>query len=144
MRPRRYTDLSREIRLADAEVLTGAIGDALVALDNDQGDTVYSDSTTEFINVAGQTNKGVKAETLTQVTAIRLFKGDANELTINVLAPPVVTATATGKPGGAKVEYSEPVLQVVDAGGNILGELNAADANFELDASPLVTLRLGG
>jgi uncharacterized repeat protein (TIGR01451 family) len=129
--------------LADAEVLTGAIGDALVALDNDQGDTVYSDSTTEFINVAGQTNKGVKSETLTQVTAIRLFKGDANELTINVLAPPVVTATATGKPGGAKVEYSEPVLQVVDAGGNILGELNAADANFELDASPLVTLRLG-
>ncbi len=130
--------------LADAEVLTGAIGDALVALDNDQGDTVFSDSTTELINVAGQTNKGVKSETTTQVTAITLFKGDpANQLTINVIAPPVVTATASGQPGGAKVEYSEPILQVVDAMGNVIGELNAADANFELDASPLVTLRLG-
>jgi uncharacterized repeat protein (TIGR01451 family) len=130
--------------LADAHVITGAVGDALVALNNDQGDTVFSDSTTELVNVPGQTNKGVKSETTTQVTAITLFKGDpANQLTINVIAPPVVTATATGQPGGAKVEYSEPILQVVDAGGNIIGELNAADANFELDASPLVTLRLG-
>lgn len=131
--------------LADANVLTGTpLGtDAVVAVDNAQGDTVFSESTTELINVAGTSKKGSKSTTTTQITAITLFKGSANQLTINVSAPPVVTATATGKPGGAKVTYSEPVLQIVDAMGNILGELNAADANLDLDVSPLIHLKLG-
>jgi uncharacterized repeat protein (TIGR01451 family) len=130
--------------LADANIITGTpAGNALVALDNAQGDTVYSNSTTELVNVPGQAGKGVKSETLTQVTAVTLFKGTPNQLTINVVAPPVVTATATGQPGGAKVTYSEPILQVVDATGNILGELNAADANQQLDLSPLAILDIG-
>ena len=100
--------------LADAKVLTGlGLGDALLTVNNSQGDTVYSDTRTELVNVAGQTGKGVKSTALTQVTGITLFKGSASELTINVLAPPVVTATATGKPGGATVTYSEPILEIV-------------------------------
>ena len=130
--------------LADANVLTDTpLGQALVGLNNAQGDTVFSESTSELIDVDGQAGKGVKSTALTQLTGITLFKGTANQLTINVLAPPVVQATATGKPGGAKVTYSEPILQVVDADGNIVGELNAAEADFELDLSPLVILRLG-
>ena len=130
--------------LADANVLTGTpLGDALLSVHNSEGDTVHTESQTEFINVAGQTNKGVKSTTTTQITAIRLFEGTANQLTINVLAPPVVTATATGKAGGAKVEYSEPVLQVLDADDNVIGELNASDINLEIPGQPLLTLRLG-
>ena len=130
--------------LADAQVLTGTpLGDSLVAVHNDDGDTVYSDSTTEHVNVEGTANKGVRSTTLTQITGITLFEGTANQLTVNVVAPPVVTATATGKPGGATVTYSEPILQVLDANGDIIGELNAADANLEIDGLPLIKLRLG-
>jgi uncharacterized repeat protein (TIGR01451 family) len=132
--------------LADASVLTGLgdpIGASLLSLHNSEGDTVYSESQSELINVSGQTNKGVKSTTTTQITAIRLFEGTANQLTINVVAPPVVTATATGQPGGAKVEYSEPVLQVLDADDMVIGELNASDIDLTIDGAPAVTLRLG-
>src|SRR5262249_18194220 len=78
----------------------------------------------------------------TQLTGITLFKGMPNAITINVLAPPVVTAEASGKNGGAKVTYSEPILQVVQ-GGMVVGELNAATGNTTLDLSPLAPLALG-
>ena len=130
--------------LADANVLTGTeLGDALLAIDNKEGGTVFSKSTTDLVDVSGQLGKGVRSTALTQLTALTLFKGTENQLTINVLAPPMVEAVATGTPGKSKVTYSEPVLQVVDAAGEVLGELNAAEANFELDLSPLVILRLG-
>jgi uncharacterized repeat protein (TIGR01451 family) len=130
--------------LADANVITNTpLGTALAAIDNAQGDTVFSRSTTELVDVAGQSGKGVKSRALTQLTGITLFKGTPNALTVNVLAPPVIEAIATGKPGGASVKYSEPILQIVDANGEILGQLNAAAANLEIDVSPLVTLRLG-
>lgn len=130
--------------LANANVLTGTpAGDALVALNNAQGETVFTHTTTELVDVTGQVTKGVRSTALTQLTAITLFKGTDNQLTVNVLAPPQVQAVATGQPGGAEVTYTEPVLQVVDSTGNILGELNAASANFELDLSPLAILRLG-
>ena len=130
--------------LADANVLTNTpLGMALAAVDNKNGDTVYSDSSVGLVNVPGQDGKGVLSQTTTQVTGVTLFKGTANQLTINVLAPPHIEAVATGKPGGASVTYSEPILQVVDANGDSLGELNAADAHLDLDASPLVHLKLG-
>jgi uncharacterized repeat protein (TIGR01451 family) len=130
--------------LADANVLTGTdLGDALLAIDNSEGGTVFSKSTTDLVDVPDQIGKGVRSTALTQLTAITLFRGTENQLTINVLAPPVVEAIASGTPGKSKVTYSEPVLQVVDAAGEVLGELNAAEANFELDLSPLVILRLG-
>ncbi|HUQ40268.1 MAG TPA: hypothetical protein VM030_08945 [Acidimicrobiales bacterium] len=114
--------------VADAAVAPGAGGTSVVALDNQQGSTVYTKSTVGLVNVAGSPNKGVKAEALTQLTALTLFKNSPNETTINVLAPPVVTAVATGQPGGAKVTYSEPILQIVRAG-TVVGELNAVDIN---------------
>ena len=117
--------------VVDPQVLTGVggpAGTALVALDNAQGSTVYTRSTVGLMDVAGSPNKGVIAESHTQLTAVTLFKGTASELTINVVAPPVVTAIATGQPGGASVTYSEPILQIVQAG-VVIGELNAADIN---------------
>ncbi|HUR49354.1 MAG TPA: hypothetical protein VMY88_07515 [Acidimicrobiales bacterium] len=115
----------------DPEVLTGVggpAGTALLALDNQQGSTVFTRSTVGMVDVAGSPNKGIIAEAHTQLTAVTLFKGTTSELTINVIAPPVVTAIATGQPGGASVTYSEPILQIVQ-GGTVVGELNAADIN---------------
>ena len=117
--------------VVDPQVLTGVggpAGTALVALNNAQGSTVYTRSTVGLMDVAGSPNKGVIAESHTQLTAVTLFKGTTSELTINVVAPPVVTAIATGQPGGASVTYSEPILQIVQAG-TVIGELNAADIN---------------
>src|SRR5207302_6066922 len=86
---------------------------------------------------------GVRSTTVTQLTGITLFQGTPNQLTINVLAPPVVTAIAGGVPGTAKVTYNHPILQVLDAKGHTLGTLSASSANTELDLSPLAILRLG-
>lgn len=135
-----------QTELADAKVVTGTSPTgptAVAAIDNKQGDTSYTLSTVGLINVAGSPNKGVKAEALTQLTAITLFKNSANELTINVLAPPVVTAVATGQPGGAKVTYSEPILQIVQAG-VVKGELNASSLKQTIVIpSGILTLEIG-
>lgn len=75
--------------LADANVLTDTpLGTALASINNAQGDTVFSESQTELVDVAGQSGKGVRSTALTQLTAITLFKGSANQLTVNVLALP--------------------------------------------------------
>lgn len=132
--------------VTDPRVLTGVggpAGTALVALDNQQGSTVYTRSTVGLIDVAGSANKGVMAEAHTQLTAVTLFKGTTSELTINVVAPPVVTAVATGQPGGASVTYSEPILQIVQNGA-IVGELNAADINQTIVVpNGILELKLG-
>lgn len=132
--------------VTDPEVLTGVggpAGTALVALDNRQGSTVYTKSTVGLIDVAGSANKGVMAEAHTQLTAVTLFKGTTSELTINVVAPPIVTAIATGQPGGASVSYSEPILQIVQ-NGNVVGELNAADINQTIVVpNGILELKLG-
>jgi hypothetical protein len=131
-------------QLADLNVITGTpAGDALAALHNDEGGTVFSKTTTGFVDVDGEEGKGIASKALTQLTAVRLFEGSESEITVNVLAPPVVEAVATGQPGGAKVTYSEPVLQVVDAAGEVMGELNASEANQEIDATPLLKIRIG-
>ena len=99
---------ARESTVADLNVL-----DATAELESGQGGAVRSISTVSIVDVPGQTTKGLEAEATTQVTGISLGDG---ALQVNVLAPPVVTATATGVPGGAKVEYSEPILQIVQNG----------------------------
>ena len=51
--------------------------------------------------------------------------------TINVIAPDAITAVATGTPGGAKVTYQEPILDVLQGGKN-LGELDAANPSMSI------------
>jgi hypothetical protein len=128
-------------QLADAQLFPGTPIETTI--DNARGGTVLSRSTVGLVDMAGQTGKGVRSTSVTQLTGITLFKGTSNQLTINVIAPPVVTAIAGGQPGTARVTYNHPVLQVLDAKGNKLGELNASSANTSLDLSPLAILSLG-
>jgi len=130
---------------ATANVLTGTpLGSAAVSVVNNAGGPVTSSSTVRMVSIPGQatTAEGVTSTQLDQLTGIVLFKGSANELTINVLAPPQITATATGFPGGASVSYTEPILQVIQ-GGKVIGTLDAKTGNTTLTIPALATLSLG-
>ncbi|MEY2399421.1 MAG: hypothetical protein QOJ00_2595 [Actinomycetota bacterium] len=129
--------------LANASVLTGLgdpLGDAVLSITNGNGGAAYTQSTVGLVDVAGQTNKGLKSESLDQLTGVVLFKGTANELTINVVAPPRLTAIATGKKATSDVTYTEPVLQIIQ-GGTVTNVLDASDANLTVEL-PGVLLRL--
>jgi len=128
---------------ATANVLTGTpAGAAVVSLVNGSGGPVTSDSSVQLINVPGHTGEGLESIQASQLTGIVLFKGSPNELTINVLAPPKITAIATGQPGGASVTYTEPILQVIQ-GGKVLGTLDAATADTTITIPAIATLTLG-
>ncbi len=105
--------------LADASILTGVgepFGSALLSIDNSNGGASYSKSSVGLVDVANQTNKGLKSEVIDQVDGIVLFKGSENELTLNVVAPPTLTAVATGTAATSTVEYSEPIIQIIQGG----------------------------
>jgi hypothetical protein len=126
----------------DANVLGvgDPIGDALVSVVNGNGGAAFTKSSVGLVNVAGQTNKGVQSTVLDQVTGVVLFKGSANEVTINVVAPPTISATATGTAGTSTVTYNQPILQIVQ-GGQITDILNASNINTEITV-PGVVLHL--
>lgn len=123
-------------------------GEALVSVDNANGGASYTQSTVGLVDVAGQTNKGLKSEVLNQVDGIVLFKGSANELTLNIVAPPTIQATATGTAATSTVTYNQPVVQIIQ-GGDVIDVLNATDANVDIALPPgptpltLLHLQLG-
>jgi uncharacterized repeat protein (TIGR01451 family) len=128
---------------ATANLVTGTpLGSAVVSVVNSAGGPVTSDSSVKLVAVPDQDNEGLQSTQLDQITSIVLFKGTAEEVDINVAAPPMITATATGFPGGASVTYTEPILTVVE-GGKTLGTLNAATSQTTLTIPDLATLSLG-
>ena len=111
--------------------LGAPIGDALVSVVNGQGGAAFTKSDVGLVNVAGQTNKGVNSTVLDQLTGVVLFKGSANEITLNVVAPPTLSATATGAAGTSTVTYNQPVVQIVQ-GGTVTDVLNASNINTNI------------
>jgi hypothetical protein len=107
------------------------IGDALVSVVNGNGGAAFTKSDVGLVNVAGQSNKGVSSNVLDQLTGVVLFKGSANEITVNVLAPPTLNATATGTAATSKVTYNQPIVQIVQ-GGTVTDILNASNINTEI------------
>ena len=136
--------------VADASLILGQapIGASLVSVTNANGGAAYSNSTVGLVDVAGQTNKGLRADTLAQLDGVVLFKGSANEIVLNVVAPPRLVATATGTASTSTVTYTAPVLQVI-RGGAVVGTLDAATPNLDLQIPPggtpvmVLQLRLG-
>jgi uncharacterized repeat protein (TIGR01451 family) len=130
--------------VATANVLTGtpAAAGGVVSVVNNSGGPVTSDSAIGLVNVAGQANEGVSSTQADQITGVVLLKGTANEVDINVLAPPKITAIATGKPGTASVSYTEPVLQIVQ-GGKIVATLDAKTADTSFSIPALATISIG-
>jgi len=75
---------------------------------------------------------GVGSITHMTIAPVTLFKDTANELTIEVSGPITLRAEASGKPGGAKVDYlpdtngNAPVI-TVHMGGKLMGTLGLND-----------------
>ncbi|HVV35024.1 MAG TPA: hypothetical protein VHC63_00355 [Acidimicrobiales bacterium] len=111
--------------------LGAPLGDSLVSVVNGNGGAAFTKSDVGLVNVANQANKGLNSTVLDQVTGVVLFKGTANEITLNVVAPPTVSATATGTAATSTVSYNEPVVQVIQ-GGSVTDVLNASNINTEI------------
>lgn len=120
-------------------------GEALVSVVNGNGGAAHSNSSVGLVNVNGQTNKGVQSTVLDQLTGVVVFKGTDNELTLNVLAPPTISALATGTAATSSVTYNQPIVQIIQ-GGEVTDVLNATDINTEISIppgpAPLFLLRL--
>ncbi|ASU77205.1 hypothetical protein CDG81_01490 [Actinopolyspora erythraea] len=94
-------------------------------------DLMHARSNVRLTDVAGQSNKAVRATSRFDVASIRLFSGTSQELRIDVVSQPTLTATATGDPKTSTVDYSAPVLRI-SRGGEELFTLDAANPEFEL------------
>lgn len=131
----------------DASLITGqaAIGASLVSVTNAQGGAAFSNTNVGIVDVAGQANKGLRSQSIAQLDGVVLFKGSANEVTINVVAPPTLTSTATGTASTSTITYTAPVLQVI-RGGVPVATLDAATPDLDLQippgGTPLMVLRL--
>ncbi|MEY2472666.1 MAG: hypothetical protein QOK28_1995 [Actinomycetota bacterium] len=121
----------------DANVLGvgDPIGDALVSVVNGQGGAAFTKSTVGLANVAGQSNKGVQSTELDQLTGVVLFKGSANEITLNISAPPTISALATGNAATSTVTYNTPTVQIIQ-GGTVTDVLNISNPGQTIELPP--------
>lgn len=137
--PDRQPISSATTDVADATVLPGVLD---LAIRNSQGATASSYGTIGLVGYPN-TRRSVLATSGAQVTTVSLFHGQANELNINVAAPPTLKALATGVPGTAKVEYTQPLLTITGSQTQpiLLGEDRAQRATIgpvTIEIAPLV------
>lgn len=88
-------------------------------------------STIRLVDVPGQDGKAVRAISEFSLSDITLFAGTPQQLRIEVVSEPKLTATSTGNPETSKVNYQAPVLRV-SRDGKELYTLDAAHPEFEL------------
>lgn len=106
--------------LLSGGVTTGGAG-SLVSLPN----TLSSRSTVRLVDMPGTANKAVQAVSTLQVASVRLFAGTAIETDLNIVSQPTLTVTSTGSAATSTIDYTAPVIQVVQAG-KVLYTLDAA------------------
>lgn len=99
---------------ADAQLLNagqanadGSLQQPVVATDTTQNARAVSQSKSfTYLKPNGDGTWGVVSETHQTIAPVTLFKGTPNEVTIEALGEWVLRATASGKDGGAKIEYA--------------------------------------
>ncbi len=94
----------------------------------------YSHSKTGIVEVNGQDGLGVRALARTSLLDLTLFKGTAQEIRIEVISPPTLTATATGT-DKSSVTYSSPLVKITAAGQS--KTLDTPDKVFEIPLAGL-------
>jgi hypothetical protein len=99
---------------------TGGAG-SLVSLPN----TLSSRSVVRLVDMPGSPNKAVQSVSTLQVASVKLFAGTAIETDLNIVSQPTLTVTSTGSAATSTVDYTAPVIQVVQAG-KVLFTLDAA------------------
>ncbi|WP_197523131.1 hypothetical protein [Actinokineospora pegani] len=105
-------------------------------------DTLSARSTVKLVDIPGSPNKAVQSVSTLQVASVQLLAGTGFEISINVVSQPTLTVTSTGDKATSSVQYSAPVLEVVQ-GGKSLGRLDAANPALDIPlALPLPDLAL--
>lgn len=94
-------------------------------------EAVRAQSRVELVDVPTQTGKAVRSTSTMRFGSVRLLAGTPQELRIDALSEPTVTATSTGDPNTSTAEYSAPVLRV-SRGGEQLAVLDAAHPQVDL------------
>jgi hypothetical protein len=116
--------------------------------------TVSQSKSFTYLAANGDGTFGLVSETRQTLAPVTLFKGTLNELTIEVLGEFVFRAVATGKPGGARVDYAPdgaptptaPILRILrpgDAPTELTFEQVFGKEGFIAPSNPLVALALG-
>lgn len=101
-----------QVETANASVLAVEGFGQLVTVDNPAGGVTSTQSTITTELVDGQAGRALQSESLSQVTSVILFQGTPAEISIDVAATPILTATATGQPGGATANFEVPVVNI--------------------------------
>lgn len=116
--------------------------------------TVSQSKSFTYLAANGDGTYGLVTETRQTLAPVTLFKGTPNELTIEVLGEFVFRAVATGKPGGARVDYApdgsptptSPILRILRPG-NAPTELTFQQIfgkeGFTAPPNALIALALG-
>ena len=99
--------------------------------------TALAQSRTDIVKVHGQRGLGVTSLARVSAAQLTIFRGTPQQHTIKIISPPTLTATATGT-HRSSVQYTSPIVEVVDAQGRKLHRLDAPDEVFEvpLGATP--------
>lgn len=116
---------------ADAKVLNTGTAEApayLANLENEAGAVSATQSSIFTREVAGQDGRALVSESFTQVDEVTLLAGTPLELHIGVSETPTLTATATGSPGGASVEYNDPLVTISNPDGPLADISQLGDA----------------
>ncbi len=128
---------SSKSTVADAVVLPAApTGGDLVSLNNTADPTGAAVSATSLSLVKNGATYAVQSTSLTEVTSVNIAGG---AILVEVIAAPKVVATATGLPGGATTEITQPVLKVngtVLVSGDTIRPLN-------IPGAPVIELTAG-
>jgi hypothetical protein len=94
-------------------------------------DTLSSHSVVRLVDIPGSANKAVQSVSTLQVASLKLLAGTPLELDLNVVSQPTLTVTSTGAADTSTVNYTAPVIQVVQ-GGKVLYTLDAANPTVDV------------
>lgn len=139
--PLSYSDQS----LADLTLLSPGAGQSVLALDTDDADgAADTEASTYLASVPGENDpRAVQARVTTDVTSANVLNGLVPDLDslieIDVVQTPNYIVSATGLPGGAKVEGDDPVVDVSIGGDPII----TLDSDHQTTDAVLTDLVLG-
>lgn len=112
-----------QVETANASVLAVEGFGQLVTVENPAGGVTSTQSTITTELVEGQTGRALQSESLSQVTSVILFKGSPAEISVDVASTPILTATATGQPGGATANFEAPVVNITTPEGSSIPDI---------------------
>lgn len=94
-------------------------------------DVLSDRSVVRLVDIPGSANKAVQSVSTLRVASVKLLAGTPMELDLNVVSQPTLTVTSTGDAASSSVDYTAPVIQVVQ-GGKVLYTLDAANPTADV------------